>query len=66
LISGKVFDDIKNHRAFKTINLGTFDLKNVKKPVEVYAIGNEGMAVPSQKEILASLANIYAALDKPD
>ena len=40
LISGKVFDDIKNHQVFKTVNLGTFDLKNVKKPVEVYAIGN--------------------------
>jgi TolB-like protein/Tfp pilus assembly protein PilF len=51
LISGKVFDDIKNHQVFKTVNLGTFDLKNVKKPVEVYAIGNEGLAVPTQKEI---------------
>ena len=53
LISGKVFDDIKNHQVFKTVNLGTFDLKNVKKPVEVYAIGNEGLAVPTQKEIQA-------------
>ena len=53
LISGKVFDDIKNHHVFKTVNLGTFDLKNVKKSVEVYAIGNEGLAVPTQKEIQA-------------
>jgi TolB-like protein/Tfp pilus assembly protein PilF len=53
LISGKVFDDIKNHQAFKTVSLGAFDLKNVKKPVEVYAIGNEGLAVPTQKEIQA-------------
>ncbi|MEE9461943.1 MAG: NB-ARC domain-containing protein, partial [Bacteroidales bacterium] len=53
LISGKVFDDIKNHHAFKTVSLGAFDLKNVKKPVEVYAIGNEGLAVPAQTEIQA-------------
>jgi len=51
LISGKVFDDIKNHQVFKTVNLGSFNLKNVKKPVEVFAIGNEGLAVPTQKEI---------------
>ena len=53
LISGKVFDDIKNHQVFKTVSLGAFDLKNVKKPMEVYAIGNEGLAVPTQKEIQA-------------
>ena len=53
LISGKVFDDVKNHQAFKKVSLGAFDLKNVKKPVEVYAIGNEGLAVPTQKEIQA-------------
>jgi adenylate cyclase len=53
LISGKVYDDIKNHREFRTVSLGSFDLKNVKKPVEVYAINNEGLAVPTTKEIKA-------------
>ncbi len=51
LISGKVYDDIKNHREFETVSLGSFDLKNVKKPVDVYAIGNEGLTVPDEKEI---------------
>jgi TolB-like protein/Tfp pilus assembly protein PilF len=51
LISGKVYDDIKNHREFETVSLGSFDLKNVKKPVELYAIGNEGLAVPNKQEI---------------
>ncbi len=51
LITGKVFDDIKNHNRFSTESLGTFDLKNVKKPIEVYAIINEGLFVPSAKDI---------------
>ena len=55
LISGKVFDEVKNHQAFKTVNLGAFNLKNVKKSVEVYALCNEGLAVPTKKEIQLSL-----------
>jgi TolB-like protein/Tfp pilus assembly protein PilF len=53
LISGKVFDEVKNHKAFLTVHLGTFALKNVHKPLEVYAITNEGLAVPNEKEIKA-------------
>jgi class 3 adenylate cyclase len=51
LISGKVFDDIKNHHAFSTVSLGAFDLKNVKNPLEVYAISNKGLVIPSESEI---------------
>jgi adenylate cyclase len=51
LISGKVYDDINTHRAFETASLGSFDLKNVKQPVDVYAICNEGLGVPDGKEI---------------
>ena len=51
LISGKVFDEVKNHQAISTVYLGTFDLKNVYKPVEVYAIDNNGLAVPTEHEI---------------
>lgn len=50
LISGKVYDDIKNHREFETVPLGSFELKNVKGTVDVYAIGNEGLAVPTEKD----------------
>jgi len=53
LISGKVFDEVKNHQAFSTALLGTFELKNVSKPLEVYAITNEGLAVPTGNEINA-------------
>jgi TolB-like protein len=52
LISGKVFDDIKNHQEISTVGLGTFDLKNVKKPVEVYAVSNKGLVIPSEAEVI--------------
>ena len=62
LISGKVFDEIKNHQAFSTAHLGTFDMKNVTKPLEVYAISNEGLAVPTEEEIKAKPRDILKSL----
>ncbi|HYV93393.1 MAG TPA: adenylate/guanylate cyclase domain-containing protein [Chitinophagales bacterium] len=53
LISEKVYDDIKNHPEIITIPMGSFELKNVKKPVEVFALANEGLKVPSEQEPLA-------------
>jgi class 3 adenylate cyclase/dienelactone hydrolase len=46
LISGKVYDDLKNHKEIQAISLGKYSLKNVKEPVEIYAISNVGLAVP--------------------
>jgi TolB-like protein/class 3 adenylate cyclase len=51
LISAKVFDEIKNHREFKTVLLGEYKLKNVKRPIEVYAISNEGLVVPQKDQV---------------
>jgi adenylate cyclase len=45
-ISGKVHDDIKNHRDLEAISLGEFRLKNVNQPVEIYAMSNTGLKVP--------------------
>jgi len=53
LISGKISDEVKNHQSIFTKYLGEFNLKNVHKPLEVYAIANEGLAVPSENEIKA-------------
>lgn len=50
-ISEKVFDEIKNQPSINTISLGFFDLKNVSRPVEIFAISNEGLAVPQQGEV---------------
>lgn len=50
-ISEKLFDDVKNHEDIAAKPLGFFELKNVKQPVQVYAISNEGIAVPSREDI---------------
>lgn len=50
-ISEKVFDEIKNHGDFRTREMGYFELKNVKEPVKVFAIANDGIVVPSREEI---------------
>lgn len=47
LISDKMYDEVKNQPDIKTVLLGKFSLKNVKRQVEVYAIANEGLVVPT-------------------
>lgn len=50
-ISEKVFDEIKNQEGFRTQDMGYFELKNVKEPVRVFAIANDGIVVPLREEI---------------
>lgn len=50
-ISDKVNDEIKNQSAFSTREMGYFELKNVKQPVRVFAITNNGIAVPARDEL---------------
>ncbi|MBT8180319.1 MAG: hypothetical protein KJO53_01890 [Eudoraea sp.] len=55
LISDKVFDEIKNSSTIKTTYLDAFKLKNVKRPLGIYAISNEGLVVPAKNEISGKL-----------
>ncbi|MBC7872719.1 MAG: adenylate/guanylate cyclase domain-containing protein, partial [Ferruginibacter sp.] len=50
-ISEKVYDEIKNHGDFITREMGYFELKNVKEPVRIFAIANNGIAVPGREEL---------------
>lgn len=77
-ISAKVYDDIKNQSGLQTASLGKYLLKNVKEPVQIFAISNAGLIVPhniklegkgekykerkSQKSKMASLAKMAAAV----
>lgn len=45
-VSGKVYDDIKNHPRLRAKSLGYFQLKNIQQDIDVYAISNEGISVP--------------------
>ena len=51
LISDKIFDEVKNHVDIKTVPLGKVNLKNVKRPIEVHAIANEGLVIPTTVQI---------------
>jgi len=51
LISEKVHDEIRNHPEFEIKSMGKFNLKNVKRPMEVFAMANEGLSIPNLKEI---------------
>ncbi len=50
-ISEKVNDEIKNHQSIVTREMGFFELKNVKEPVRIFAIANEGIVVPNREDL---------------
>jgi tetratricopeptide (TPR) repeat protein len=51
LVSGKVADELKNQRGISTEFMAEVALKNVKEPQRVFAVTNEGLAVPAPKEV---------------
>ena len=51
LISEKVFDEIKNQTQYLSHSLGKFELKNVSRAIEVYALANKGLVVPDRREL---------------
>ncbi len=50
-ISAKVQDDIKNQKDILTQSLGKYALKNVKEPVEIFAVSNAGLVVPRKMKL---------------
>ncbi len=46
LISEKVRDELQNHEEISTVPLGSFQLKNVSHPVNLFAINAHGLKVP--------------------
>jgi TolB-like protein/Tfp pilus assembly protein PilF len=51
LISGKVFDEIKNHSQFQTKSYGPFQLKNVDHPIRIYGLIAEGCLTPDPSKL---------------
>ena len=47
-ISEKVFDEIKNQENLTTREMGYFELKNVVRPIRIFAIDNKGLVVPTR------------------
>ena len=48
LFSEEIQDKIKNIPKFKSVCLGSFDFKNVEKPITVFALANEGLRIPDR------------------
>jgi class 3 adenylate cyclase/tetratricopeptide (TPR) repeat protein len=51
LCSSHFSDLISNKKEFNTVSLGSFQFKNVRKPLEVFAIQDEGITVPSKEDL---------------
>lgn len=51
LISGKVQSELTNQSSIELKPLGSYEFKNVEKPIEVYAYAAEGFPVPRLNEV---------------
>ncbi|WP_421773358.1 TPR end-of-group domain-containing protein [Gracilimonas sp.] len=51
MISGKVFDEIKNHPGIRVEAFGEHELKNIYIPMSIYALADRGLEVPKQSYI---------------
>jgi TolB-like protein/Flp pilus assembly protein TadD len=51
MVSGKVYDEIKNHVSLSAEPRGKVRLKNVKRPIRVFAMTNEGLSVPTAEDV---------------
>lgn len=55
LVSKTVRDQIKNKSEFQLTSLGDFEFKNIKEPLEVFAVANPGFVVPRREEMKGKL-----------
>jgi TolB-like protein/Tfp pilus assembly protein PilF len=62
LISGKIFDEIKNHAQFKTKSYGPFQLKNVTHPTRIYGLVAEGCLTPDAADLKGKGAPINRSI----
>ena len=51
LISSKVYEEIRNQKDISAVKLGAYELKNVRQPVEIFALGVYGLRVPNRTEL---------------
>ena len=51
LVTERVIHDVKSHPEFEMTSLGKFQFKNVSNPMEVFALANEGFAIPKATEM---------------
>jgi TolB-like protein/Tfp pilus assembly protein PilF len=57
LISKSAQQQLQNKRPYQFLSLGNFHFKNVKEPMEVFALNSPGLNLPNKKEITGKLAS---------
>jgi TolB-like protein/Tfp pilus assembly protein PilF len=62
LISDKIYDEIKNHPELPAMSLGKFNLKNVKRSIEIYALANKGLKIPSATDIKGKMNQTLSSI----
>ena len=55
LFSKEIFDKLRNQSQFQSVLLGKFEFKNVDEPMEVFALANEGLAIPRKEGMTGKL-----------
>jgi len=60
LISDKANDELHNHPTLKTVSVGVYSLKNIKRVVEVFALNHEGLVVPKPNSLNGKTKHIDA------
>ena len=55
LFSSEINSKITNKQEFKSISLGKFHFKNVKQPMEIFALANDGFTVPDKNKMEGKL-----------
>ncbi len=51
LLSDRLTVELRNHPRIGTQSLGRFELKNIERPVEVFAVVGEGLKIPRRAEL---------------
>lgn len=57
-ISDSINRELANQTEISTISLGNFNFKNVREPIEVFAVSTSGLYVPSARSIQTSTSEI--------
>jgi TolB-like protein/class 3 adenylate cyclase/TolA-binding protein len=58
LFSKEIADKISNQPEFRSVSLGLFEFKNVIKPIEVFALENEGLTIPKREAMSGKLKEV--------
>jgi len=57
LVSDKINDELISHPTIDTVSLGRYDLKNVTRAVEVFAVLSEQLKAPSPRDLKGKLVD---------